>query len=72
MLLGFVLVVIGLIGMILPVIHGTIFFLIGIIIISFESTYIERKLLQAVHKNEKLTQWHKKLDSFLRKFFRKL
>ena len=65
------LIVIGLLGMVLPIIHGTVFLLLGAIIFSFESVYLEKKILYLVKKNESLHQLYIKIDSTLRRWFNK-
>lgn len=70
-LIGMLLLLLGLLGLALPVLNGTIFLIIGFIILSFESPYIERKLLFLTEKNPTLHKWYTKLNRILRKVFRK-
>ena len=70
LLLGIILVAIGLLGMVLPVIHGTIPLIVGLILLSFESTWLEKKLLHFSSKNKHTKHWHEKLELILKKFFR--
>ncbi len=70
-LLGICLIIVGIAGVVLPVVNGTFFILLGIILLSFESKYIEERLLRVVEKNKTLHKWHKKIDHVLRKVFRK-
>ena len=70
-ILGLSLVTVGVLGMILPILHGTIFLISGLVILSFESEYIEQRLLQLVEKNKTAKRWHKKVDLTLRGWFKK-
>lgn len=70
-ILGTALVLVGILGMILPIVHGTIFLLLGVILLSFESTYIERQVLFFVKKHELLFKLHNKLEKVLRRWFNK-
>ncbi|MBP6888566.1 MAG: hypothetical protein KBC21_02565 [Candidatus Pacebacteria bacterium] len=70
-LLGISLVLVELLGIALPVVHGTIFLLLGVVLLSFESVYIERHLLSFVEKHPTLRHWHKKIDTTLRRWFNK-
>jgi len=64
------LIIIGLAGIVLPVLNGLIFILLGLILLSFESPYIEYKLQQLSAKNPHVEKWYKKLDGFMRKIFK--
>ncbi len=68
--LGFSLILIGVLGLILPILNGTLILLVGIILLSFESSYIEKILLKIVERNELMKKWHKKLDTLLRSWFK--
>lgn len=69
--LGTALIVVGALGMVLPIVHGTVFLLLGVILLSFESTYIEGKVLYFVQKHELLYRLHTKLEKVLRRWFNK-
>lgn len=69
--LGLSLILIGLLGVVLPILNGTLFLLVGIILLSFESTRVEKVVLSFVERSEILKKWHKKIDQILRKFFNK-
>ena len=69
--IGILLLLLGILGVVLPVLHGTIFLIVGFIILSFESPYIEKKLVSLTEKNPILHGWYLKLNRILRKFFRK-
>jgi uncharacterized membrane protein YbaN (DUF454 family) len=71
LLLGISFVLIGIIGVLLPIVHGTIFLLLGLVLLSFESSYIERHLLYFVEKNAATNRWHKKIDRTLRRWLKK-
>ncbi len=69
--LGLSLILIGLIGAVLPILNGTLFLLVGIILLSFESTRVEKVVLSFVERNEVVKKWYRKLDQLLRKLFNK-
>jgi uncharacterized membrane protein YbaN (DUF454 family) len=69
--LGIILVLLGIAGLVLPIINGTILLIIGFIIISFENPTIEKHLYRITKKNTMIHHWHLKLDKILRKLFRK-
>lgn len=71
LLLASTLILVGLLGMILPIVHGTVFLLIGLIIFSFESAYIEKKVLYFVTKNKLIHDLYSRMDITLRKIFKK-
>lgn len=68
-ILGSLLILVGIAGLILPILNGTIFLIVGFILISFESPYVERKLQELTSKNKLLHKYYLKLDGFLRKHF---
>ncbi len=70
-ILGILLLTLGVAGLVLPIINGTILLIIGFILISFESPYVEKKLATLTQKNKFIHSLHLKLESILRKFFRK-
>jgi uncharacterized membrane protein YbaN (DUF454 family) len=70
-LLGILLVVIGIAGLILPMLNGIVFLLLGLIILSFEHPQVEYALNKYAHKNKKVGEWYEKLDIWLRKIFKK-
>lgn len=69
--LGLSLVLIGVLGLVLPILNGTLFLLVGIILLSFESTRLEKIVLKIVDRNEVLKKMHRKLDILLRSWFKK-
>ncbi len=70
-ILGFTIVLIGIAGLVLPILNGVLFLIIGLIILSFESEKLEHKLLAITKKNNTIHSWHLKLEKILRKLFRK-
>jgi uncharacterized membrane protein YbaN (DUF454 family) len=68
--LGIILVILGFLGMVLPFIHGTIPLIVGLILISFESEWLEKKLTELASKNKRTKHWHEKLDVTLKGFFK--
>jgi uncharacterized protein len=69
--LGSIFVMIGILGIIFPIVHGTVFLIIGVIILSFESVTLENKLLCFVKKYPKLNSSYEKLNKKLRQLFKK-
>ncbi|MEN9881158.1 MAG: hypothetical protein RLZZ308_341 [Candidatus Parcubacteria bacterium] len=70
--IGSLLFVIGIAGLVLPILNGVIFIVIGLIILSFEIHYIERSLGIITKKNKHIYRWHIFLDKKIRKIFRKI
>lgn len=68
--LGVFLILVGIIGLVLPFINGTVLLIVGFILISFESPYIEKHLSRLTQKNKLTHSLHLKLEIFLRKIFR--
>lgn len=69
--IGVIFVILGLAGLVLPLVNGTVLLIVGFIIISFENLYIEKKLLHFTKKNKTIYTIHSKLDLFLRKIFKR-
>lgn len=67
--LGSFLVTLGVAGVILPILNGTFFLILGLILISFESKYVEEKLHAVTKKNATIHKWHLYLENVLRKYF---
>ncbi len=67
--LGSFFLTVGVAGVILPILNGTFFLVLGLILISFESKYVEQKLHALTSKNKVIHSWHLKLEGFLRKYF---
>lgn len=67
--LGSFFLTVGVAGVILPILNGTFFLILGLILISFESKYVEKKLHALTSKNYVIHTWHLKLEGFLRKYF---
>ena len=63
-------IIIGICGLVLPILNGIIFLLLGFILLSFESPYIHRNLERVASKNETVNAWYKKLDHWMRSVFR--
>ncbi len=70
LLLAFCLLLLGIAGAVLPILNGTIFIILALIIISFESTYVKHKLHFFTKKNAMLHKLHLYLENFLKKIFR--
>jgi uncharacterized protein YqgC (DUF456 family) len=67
--LGITLITLGLVGLVLPILNGILLLIIGFIIISFESEYVEKKLHHFTKKNVTIHSLYHKLEGILRKFF---
>ena len=70
LVLGGILVLVGIAGLILPILNGTVFLIVGLIIISFESPTVEEKLFKLTQKNKTIHHLYLKLEKNLRKFFK--
>jgi uncharacterized membrane protein YbaN (DUF454 family) len=70
-ILGIFLLLIGVAGLVLPILNGIVFLLLGLILISFESPYIEKILSHYSEKNRHISHTYKKLNVWMRKLFRK-
>ena len=69
--LGVLLLILGVAGLVLPIVNGTILLMVGLILISFESPYVEKHFLTLTQKSKFIHGIHLKLEKILRKFFRK-
>jgi uncharacterized protein YqgC (DUF456 family) len=69
--IGILVVLIGIAGLVLPIINGTLLLIVGFIIISFESPYVEKKLFILTQKNKFIHSMYLRLEKILRNFFRK-
>lgn len=67
--LAVILIAIGIAGLILPILDGVIFLLLGFILLSFESPLIEEHLSTIAKKNRYIDAWYEKLNIWMRKFF---
>jgi uncharacterized membrane protein YbaN (DUF454 family) len=59
-------------GLVLPILNGILFLVLGLIILSFESPYIEEKLERFSKKNKHTREWYEKLHKFIKKLLRKI
>lgn len=69
--LGVFLIPLGVLGLVLPILNGTVLLIVGLILLSFEIPYIEKNLLALTNKTDLTKNLHLKLDTFLRKIFGK-
>lgn len=69
-LIGALFVIFGVLGLLLPIINGTVLLIIGLIIISFENPYVEKKLFSVTQKNKLIHSLYLKLEKVIRKIFR--
>ncbi len=70
-ILGIFIVILGVAGLVLPIINGTVLLIVGFILLSFESLFVEKHLNNLTKRNSFIHGIHLKLDVFLRKLFRK-
>jgi len=71
LIIGWLLIVLGIIGLFLPILQGILFILIGLAILSSRSETIKRLLK---HLEERYPQHHEKIEVWkerLRKWFKK-
>ena len=71
LIIGWFFIVLGILGLFLPVLQGILFILIGLAILSSRSETIKRLLK---HLEERYPQYHEKIEVFkekLRKWFKK-
>ena len=71
LIIGWLLIVLGIIGLFLPILQGILFILIGLAILSSRSETIKRLLK---HLGERYPQHHEKIEVWkerLRKWFKK-
>jgi uncharacterized membrane protein YbaN (DUF454 family) len=66
---GLTLIFVGIAGLVLPILDGVIFLLLGFILLSFESPYVEYHLSKLAHKSATLGSWYEKLNTWMRKVF---
>lgn len=69
LVLGILLIAIGVAGLVLPLLNGTLLLLLGFILLSFESKYVEEKLNKLAHKNTRIGEWYEKLARFMKRTF---
>ena len=67
--LGSLFITVGIAGVVLPILNGTFFLILGLVLISFESKYVEKKLHRITSKNKVIHEWHLLLEKWLRKYF---
>lgn len=67
--LGSLFLTVGVAGVILPILNGTFFLILGLILISFESPYVEKKLHHLTSKSKMIHGWHLYLEKVLLKYF---
>jgi len=65
-----ILLTLGVFGLVLPILNGMVLLILGLILLSFESRYVERKLFLLTQKNALLHKWHVYLEKKMREVFR--
>jgi uncharacterized membrane protein YbaN (DUF454 family) len=68
-MLAFVMLIIGIAGLILPILNGTLFIVIALILLSFEHKKTELFLQRLAGTHPKIEKLYLKLDNTMRKFF---
>ena len=66
--LATILILIGLIGIIVPILHGISFLLAGLIILAIDFPYVERKLEKYVAKHIKIEKLYMKVKNIINKY----
>jgi uncharacterized membrane protein YbaN (DUF454 family) len=61
---------VGLAGIVLPILNGTLFLLLALILVSSESPYVKKKLHELTDKNDTAHRWHLYLEILVKKVFR--
>lgn len=69
--IGLFLLLVGIAGLVLPILNGVVFLLLGLIILSFESPYLEKHLEAYSKKNKHIHHWYEKLNQLMKKLFRR-
>lgn len=69
-LIAVLFIIVGICGLVLPILNGIIFLLLGFILLSFESPYIHHHLERIASKNDVINRWYKKLDHWMRAVFK--
>lgn len=67
--LGLFFLILGIAGLVLPILNGLIFLILGLILISFTNPKVEYELRKFVRRNATLERLYDKLDEFLSKLF---
>lgn len=70
LLLALILLLVGIAGIILPIVNGTFFLILAFILISFESKYVKHKLHALTKKNKTIHALHLYLEKIMIKLFR--
>ncbi len=65
-----VLFLLGLAGVILPIVNGTLFLLLALILVSSESPYVKKRLHELTNKNATAHKWHIYLETLVQKVFK--
>lgn len=68
-LLATFLILLGVLGVILPLLHGLGFLIAGIIILSFEFPQIDKYIDKHLNRNQHIKKMYEKIHKFLRKHF---
>ena len=69
--IGILFLIFGIIGLVLPILNGILFLILGFIVISFESPYVEKKLLALTRRHNGVHHWHIKLEKLMKRLFRR-
>lgn len=68
--LALLLILLGMAGLILPLLNGILFLLLGFILLSFESPYTEERLTRIAHRYNMTGNLYDKLYAWMKKLFR--
>lgn len=67
--LAIVLLIVGVAGLVLPILNGTFFIVVGLILLSFEHKKTEQFLERYASKHKSVEKVYIKMNSALRSFF---
>jgi uncharacterized membrane protein YbaN (DUF454 family) len=68
--LAIFLILMGIAGLVLPLLNGILLLLLGFILLSFESPYMEKHLTQLAHRYNMTGSLYDKLYAWMKKLFR--
>jgi uncharacterized membrane protein YbaN (DUF454 family) len=65
-----ILFLLGITGVILPILNGTFFLMIALVLLSFESPYVKKKLHVLTNKNTTAHKWHLYIEEKLKRLLK--
>ncbi len=70
--IGWIFVILGLVGLVLPFLQGLLFLAIGFYILSIHSAYIQKIVYKIKHYHPKITPHFDRIEKKIEHFFRHL